>query len=144
MNYIGTVSPETHLKGDVCDLYDKAVRQAPGDGMPFLIFIDSNVPDTMPTDTPGYSSVEVETFPWMTEIRDQLTERWNQNPEATPESAVVITNFAFYYGDDSRPSPIGMFGIFPSTHPQNPLTDAQMVEDLHYCLLFYSSVPRQI
>jgi hypothetical protein len=75
MNYIGNVSPETHLKGDVFDLYDKAVQQAPGDDMPFLIFIDSNVPDTMPKDAPGYSSVEVETFPWMTEIRERLTER---------------------------------------------------------------------
>jgi hypothetical protein len=144
MNYIGTVSLETHLKGDVFDLYDKAVQQAPGDDVPFLIFIDSNVPDSMPKDAPGYSSVEVETFPWMTEIRDQLTERWNANPEPTAESAVVVTNFAFYYGDDSQPAPIGMFGIFPSTHPKTPIADAQMIEDLHYCLLFYSSVPRQI
>jgi hypothetical protein len=28
MNYIGTVTPETHLKGDVFDLYDKAIQQA--------------------------------------------------------------------------------------------------------------------
>lgn len=47
MNYIGTVTPETHLKGDVFELYEKAVKQAPAGGLPFLIFIDPNVPASL-------------------------------------------------------------------------------------------------
>jgi len=30
MNYIGSVTPETHLKGDVFDLYEKAIQASTG------------------------------------------------------------------------------------------------------------------
>lgn len=56
MNFIGKVSPETHLKGDVFHLYEKAITQAPDGDIPFLIFIDANVPDSpqkgLPSDIP--------------------------------------------------------------------------------------------
>ena len=114
MNYIGTVTPETHLKGDIFDLYEKAIQQAPGDKLPFLIFIDANVPASFPKDVPAYSSIPVERFPWMTEIRDGLVTRRNASTEPSPESAVFVTNFAFYYGNEDDPSPTGMASVFPS------------------------------
>ena len=45
MNYIGTVTPETHLKGDVFDLYEKAIQQAPGDKLriPLKVVSDSDM-----------------------------------------------------------------------------------------------------
>jgi len=144
MNYIGTVTPETHLKGDVFDLYEKAIRQAPGDKLPFLIFIDANVPASFSKDAPAYSSIPVEIFPWMTEIRDGLVARRNTSTEPSPESAVFVTNFAFYYGNEDDPSPTGMASVFPSPNPRVPLLDAPMIEDLIYCLQHYDQVPRQI
>src|SRR6267154_1492546 len=92
MNYIGTVSPETHLKGDVFDLYERATKQAPDGDIPFLIFIDANVPDSPQKGLPSYSDIPVDTVPWMKEIRDRLVEIWNAATEPTPESAVLITN----------------------------------------------------
>jgi hypothetical protein len=53
-------------------LNEKAVQQAPADGLRFLIFNDPNVPASFPKDVPAYSDIRVETFPWMTEIRDRL------------------------------------------------------------------------
>jgi hypothetical protein len=144
MNYIGTVTPETHLKGDVFDLYAKAVQQAPGDGLPFLIFIDPNVPASFPKDMPPYSSIPVETFPWMAEIRDGLAARWNASTEPSPESAVFVTNFAFYYGNEDDPSPAGMGSFFLPPKPRVPLFGDPMIEDLIYCLLHYDQVPRQL
>ena len=144
MNYIGTVSPETHLKGNVDDLYDKAIQQAPNGDIPFLIFIDPNVPDSPKKGLPSYSDIPVDTVPWMKEIRDRLVETWNAAIEPTPESAVLITNFAFYYGDNDSPSPTGMGSFFPSLKPRVPILGDPMIGDLIYCIQTYDTVPRQI
>jgi hypothetical protein len=144
MNYIGSVTSETHLKGDVFDLYEKAVQQAPADGLPFLIFIDPNVPASFPKNVPAYSDIPVDTFPWMTEIRDRLVSIWNAATEPSAESAIFVTNFAFYYGNEEDPSPIGMVSFFPSIKPRVSLLGDPMIEDLIYCLRYYDQVPRQL
>ena len=144
MNFIGTVSPETHLKGDVFHLYEKAITQAPDGDIPFLIFIDANVPDSPQKGLPSYSDIPVDTVPWMKEIRDRLVEIWNSATEPTPESAVLITNFAFYYGDNDNPSPAGMGAFFPSLKPRAPILGDPTIGDLIYCLQTYDTVPRQI
>jgi hypothetical protein len=145
MNYIGTVSPETHLKGDIDDLYSKAIQQAPTGEIPFLIFIDPNVPDSPQKGLPSYSYIPIDTVPWMKEIRDRLIETWNAAAEPTPESGVLITNFAFYYGDNDGPSPTGMGAFFPSLKPRVPIPGGDpIIDDLIYCILGYDTVPRQI
>jgi hypothetical protein len=80
----------------------------------------------------------------MKEIRDRLVETWNAATEPTPESGVVITNFAFYYGDNDTPSPTGMAAFFPSPKPRVPILDYAMISDLKYCIQTYDTVPRQI
>jgi hypothetical protein len=144
LNFIGTFSRETHLKGDVFGLYDKAIQQAPDGDMPFLIFIDPNVPDWPEKGLKSYSDVPVDTVPWMKEIRDRLVEIWSAATEPTPESAVLITNFAFYYGDNDSPSPTGMGAFFPSLNPRVSVLNDPMIADLIYCLQTYETVPRQI
>lgn len=144
MNYIGTFSRETHLKGDVFDLYDKAVQQAPKGELPFLIFIDANVPDGPEVGLSSYSDIPVDTVSWMKEIRDRLLEIWNTATEPTPESAVFISNLAYYYGDNDKPSPGGMGSFFPSTNPRVPVLEEPMIADILYCLQTYDTVPRQI
>jgi hypothetical protein len=144
MNYIGTVSPETHRKGDVFDLYDKAIQQAPDGDIPFLIFIDPNIPDSPQKGLPSCSYIPVDTVPWMKEIRDRLVEIWNVGTKPSHESAVMITNFAFYYGDNDSPSPTGMGAFFPSLRPRVSILGDTMVGDLIYCIQTYDTVPRQI
>ena len=139
----GTVEAKTHLKGDIFGLYEKALLQGPTDGTPFLIFIDANVPASFPANALGYSSIPVDTFPWMTEIRDGLVKKWNTLGGSTVETGVFITNFAFYYGNDRDASPIGMCGYFPSPRPIVAFTDSGTIEDLSYCLRFYAQIPRQ-
>jgi hypothetical protein len=149
VNFLGgEVKPETHLKGDVFDLYEKAVQQSPEGGIPFLIFIDANVPDSPPHGLPSYDHIPIETAPWMVEIRDRLLSIWEEATGQTPESAVMITNFAFYYGDNENPSPTGMGAFFPSLNPRVPILGDPggdpMIADLIYCLQTYDTVPRQI
>jgi hypothetical protein len=144
MNFPGTVTPETHRKGDVFGLYDKAIQQAPKGEIPFLIFIDPNVPDSPKRGLPSYSDIPVDTVPWMKEIRDRLLEIWNAATDPTAESAVLITNLAYYYGDNDSPSPGGMASFFPSVKPRVPILGDPMIADLIYCFQTYDSVPRQI
>jgi hypothetical protein len=144
INFPGTVTPETHLKGDVFDLYDAAIPKAPDGDIPFLIFIDANVPDSPQKGLPSYSHIPIETTPWMQDIRDRLVEIWDAATEPTPESAVVITNCAFYYGDNDSPSPAGMGAFFASKKPRVPVPDDPMMADLAYCFQTYDTVPRQI
>ena len=80
----------------------------------------------------------------MQDIRDRLVEIWDAATEATPESAVVITNFAFYYGDNDSPSPAGMGAFFASKKPRVPVPDDPTMADLAYCFQTYDTVPRQI
>jgi len=143
-NFAGTVSPETHLKGDVFGLYETAIKQSPQGGLPFLIFIDANVPDTIPAGIPGYSDFSIDAVPWMKEIRDGLVAIWQASEQASSESAVFVTNLAFYYGSNDEPSPAGMGSFFPSLKPQVPIVNEPMIQDLIYCLKFYAEVPRQI
>jgi len=145
INFPGTVTPLAQLKGDdILGLYDTAVKQAPKDEIPFLIFIDPNVQDSPPTGLPSYSHIPIETTPWMQEIRDRLVEVWDAASEPTPESAVLITNFAFYYGDNDSPSPAGLGAFFPSPKARVPVPDDPMMADLAYCFQNYPLVPRQI
>lgn len=145
VNYLGgKVKPETHLKGDVFDLYDKAAQQSPGGGIPFLIFIDANVPDSPPKGLPSYDHIPIEIAPWMVEIRDRLVSIWTEASEQSPESGVLVTNFAFYYGDNESPSPTGMCAFFPSPKPRVPILGDPMLADVEYCLRNYDKVPRQL
>lgn len=80
----------------------------------------------------------------MKEIRDRLLETWNAAVGPTPESAVVITDLAFHYGDNDSPSPAGMGAFFSSPKPRVPILGDPMIGDLGYCPQNYGTVPRQI
>jgi hypothetical protein len=144
LNFIGgSISPETHLKGDIFGLYDQAVKQAPTGRIPFLIFIDVNVPASF-TGIPGQLRVPVADFPWLKEIEDELALRRGLAGGKTAETCLIVTNLPFYYGNNVVPSPTGMFGVFPSPTPNTTLSKNATVEDLQYCLASYGEIPRQI
>jgi hypothetical protein len=92
---------------------------------------------------PAYIA-SAQSFPWMKEIRDRLVEGWNTAAGPSPESAVFITNLAYYYGDNDNPSPGGLGSFFPSTNPQVLILGEAMIPDLIYCIESYDKVPRQI
>lgn len=144
LHFKGTVTSETHLKGDIFGLYETAVQQAPTDGTPFLIFVDANVPASFPPGALGYSNVPIDEFPWMAEIRDGLVSRWNDLSGKTAETGVFVTNFAYYYGNEDDAAPIGMAGHFLSPKPNVPLSSTQTIDDLVYCLRYYAQIPRQV
>jgi hypothetical protein len=145
INFPGPLTPLAQLRGDdILPLYGEAIPKAPDGEIPFLIFIDPNFDDSPPKGLPSYSRIPIETTPWMQQIRDSLMEIWNAATKPTPDSAVVITNFAFYYGDNDSPSSAGMGAFFPSPKPRVPVPNDPMMADLAYCFQTYDTVPRQI
>jgi len=143
LNQPGTFDASTHAKGDVFGLYIDAVRQAPRDPKPYFIFIDVNVPSNVPKTAPAYGPIPVDAFPWAKEIQEGLKTRWAALTEATPETAVFITNYASYFGNEQDAAPIGVCGFFPSPKPRAFVGDLRMLDDLVYCLRHYTKIPRQ-
>jgi hypothetical protein len=145
LNFIGGApTPETHLKGDIFGLYEKAVQQAPADRIPFLIFIDANVLPILPVSLPVNQFVSTNSVPWMKEIEDELSLRWSLLTGKTAETGVFVTNIAFHYGNDADPSPAGTCAVFPSLKPNKALRSNEMIKDLAYCLHSYGQIPRQV
>ena len=73
----------------------------------------------------------------MKEIRDGLVAIWPASEQASSESAVFVTNLAFYYGSNDEPSPAGMGSFFPSFKRRSDWNEP-MTQDLIYCLKFYA------
>lgn len=143
LNQAGTFDASTHIKGDIFGLYSDAVQQAPTDCAPYLIFIDANLPSDVPKGTPAYGPIPIDTYPWMTEIRDGLNSRWSESTRATVETAVCITNYSSHFGDENAVAPIGVCAFFPSPWPRAPIFDSRMIADLAYCLRHYTTIPKQ-
>lgn len=145
LNQAGAFNEETDIKGDVRGLYQSALTQAPGDKV-FLIFIDANLPtDNLPPPLEPVYGLPFDRIPWMVEIETMLKDDWGiEGKGKSPDTAVVVTNFAPHFGEIDAVAPDGMFGVIPSPNPQNPLVDPLVADDLFYCLRHYGMVPKEI
>jgi hypothetical protein len=119
------------------------VKQAPSERIPFLIFIDVNVPASFRGPS-GHLRFPVAPFPWLREIEDELALRRSLLEGKTPETSVYVTNLPFYYGNDEAPAPTGMCAVFPSLTPNVAFSENETLEDLQYCLASYGKIPRQV
>jgi SEC-C motif-containing protein len=94
----GDHDDEAAQRGDVRRLYNEALEQNPGDGTPFMIFVDVNAPPT-----PG---VPVFEKPWARDIREWL----RADPKEGEYVALCVTNFSSHYReDDVSVSPESVF-----------------------------------
>jgi len=131
----GEFSYKDDWKG-VSNLIRKAKKQKPA-GMPFLIFVDVNMPLT--------PEKPVQEKPWMLDmkhVQDQLGTPSAENPD--PFNALVVTNFAHYYGDGSTPALSGEWGIFVSRFPEVPAGDGRLISAVMESLQRYDHIPREI
>ncbi len=85
----GEHDDEATRRGDVRRLYEEALEQNPGDGTPFIVFIDVNTPPT-----PEIASFEKQ---WALDIREWLPAA---DPEEKEYTALCVTNFSPHYQED--------------------------------------------
>ena len=64
-------------------------------------------------------------------------EKWR---DKTPETAVIITNYARHFGEKDAAAPSNLFAIMPSPNPGNPLADPDVIDDLFFCPSHYGAV----
>src|SRR5579864_1730415 len=134
---------QTHeVHGDILGLYHDAVQQAPEDGV-YFIFIDANLPSTPHLHTARSRMLPSDAIPWVKATEEQLKQQWKNSDKHTVETAVIITNFADYYGNEVDPAPAGFLVTIPSPKPRTPLLDRQMLDDLMFCLQNYGTIPKQ-
>jgi hypothetical protein len=133
---------EADIRGDLFGLYGDAMKQAPK-GEAYLIFIDANLPVKWPEGVPAYGTFPFERLPWVDEFGKRLHAKWESSNDPNPETAVVVTNFAPHFGNETDPAPIGLFAPMGSPRPTVPLTNDKMIDDLFYCLRLYETIPRQ-
>jgi hypothetical protein len=96
LNREGIFNPDEHNRGDIGRLFWKARSQKPGD-MPYIIFIDVNLPHT--PDTP------LEKKGWFEEVK-LIYQKYRENAgiEKDPFNALILTNYSYYYsGDQDTP-----------------------------------------
>jgi hypothetical protein len=145
LNEAGAFDETKVVKAGARQLYQSALSQAPPD-KPFLIFIDVNLPtDDLPVPEESVLAIPFDKISWMVEIETMLKDDWAiEGKGKTPETAVVVTNFAPHFGEADAVAPLGVFGIIPSPRPENPLIDPYVAEDLFFCLRHYGMVPKEI
>jgi SEC-C motif len=145
LNAPGTFDDTKEVRAGVRQLYQSAQTQAPQDKV-FLIFIDVNLPtDTLPPPEEPTHSIPYDNIPWMVEIETMLKDDWAiEGRDKTPETAVIITNFAPHFGEKDAAAPPDIFAIVPSPKPRNPLVDPYVIDDLFFCLRHYGIVPKEI
>ncbi len=95
------------------DLYEQALGQNPG-GMPFLVFVDVNLPLS-----PGTAPMDKG---WVKEAMQCFDYRRQEGNLTDPDSGLILTNFGWHYYRD-RGSPPGEFMVVRAMHPQYPIQE---------------------
>jgi hypothetical protein len=93
------------------DLYEQALGQNPG-GMPFLVFVDINLPLSPGTATMNKS--------WVRESMQAFDDRRHEGKLTDPDTGMVLTNFGWHYYRD-RGSPPGEFVVVRAEHTHYPI-----------------------
>ncbi|MHB1407442.1 MAG: SEC-C domain-containing protein [Desulfitobacteriaceae bacterium] len=124
------------IRGDIWNLYNKARSQKP-DGLPYLIFIDLNLPPT--------PQIPPEKKPWIKDIYNML----DKYGEGTPENpdlfnALISTNFSYYYGGNTGISPKGNYTVFISKYSKTPLLETYLLDDIIQSLNSYNKIPDKL
>jgi hypothetical protein len=122
----GVLLPEERLRADVDRLYNDALGQDPGD-MPFVIFIDVNLPP---------NAFPEETVKW----RDEIVGRWQNNQ--TQVSLLCFTNFAWHYKPEDRVSRPDLLVSVPLVSAR-PLRTPETLRCLQVALETYGIVPNE-
>lgn len=101
----GTASEAKLLRGDVQQLFNKALKQNPKN-KPFIIFIDMNAPLT-----PGIPTMKK---PWLKDIQRML-DTYPQPTKEKPENytALFITNFSPHYNAENESAPNEHLAVIP-------------------------------
>lgn len=132
IHFPGEVQADPLMKANVRDLLENAVSQAPRD-MPFLIFIDVNVPID--------ETLTGAELPWMQDVRGMIQRQSDAFPdEPNPWNGIVFTNYAFHYATEREADTVQYVAV-EAGKPLIALPSATFFGYLRTVLQHYGHVP---
>lgn len=136
LNEQGEAEVDKELRANVQSLFRKARTQKP-DGLPYLIFIDINLPST--------SGVPLTDKPWFKDINDMLDNYYSRfSSTSDPFNALIFTNYSYHYGGNEGAAPSGEFAVYPTPSPETPIKDARILDCIIESLNRYPQIPKEV
>lgn len=137
----GKFDAETEFKGNIQHLFRKARTQKP-EGIPYIIFIDMNLPSTIV----DLQNLDIEPEKTWEKDIDQIYANYQSKhaPLPDPFNALYFTNFAFYYyGNESVAYPWVTY-IKKSDSPEHEISDISVLDCILNSITRYSVIPTDI
>ncbi|KRF22527.1 SEC-C domain-containing protein [Paenibacillus sp. Soil787] len=137
----GVFDEETDFKGNIMHLFRKARMQKPV-GIPFIIFIDMN----LPSKDVDLQNIEVEPEKtWENDI-DQIYSNYKskQSPMPDPFNALYFTNFAYYYSGNKSDLNPSVAYIKKSDSPEHGISNIAVLDSILNSIMRYSVIPKEI
>ena len=130
LNQRGSFDYQEDFRG-IQNLFKKATKQRP-DGMPFVIFIDVNLPPS-----PG---VPFSKKPWLVDVRRAIG---GEPSVDAPDlfTMLFVTNFAVYFGSADEEAPNTELSVVVPRICIEPFVDVSMVNVLIESVDRYSHIP---
>jgi hypothetical protein len=136
LNQKGTFDIEQDIKANIGPLFYKARKQKP-QNMPFVIFIDINLPSDL-LDEEGRRV-------WIENVNETY-KKYEEKNESNPHvfNAVFFTNYSFYYG--------GNIGVMPNWEAYailpndvlHPIEDREVLGEIFESIKRYSTIPHTL
>lgn len=132
----GYFEESTDIKGNIQFLFRNARKQKP-EGLPFIIFIDVNLPAT--------PEIEPHEKSWIKDI-DIIYDNYKEKrfPNRDPFNALFITNFAYYYGRNEGKTPTWEIYSIKSENPEILIDDDRILQDIFDSITRYSQIPKEV
>lgn len=126
--------PTDEFRADLKKIYAKARKKKPS--MPFVIFLDANLPPT--PETPWEES------PWLQDLKDMFDEFPEPTPEQPdPHNMVIVTNYSFYF-EGNGPSKMHPSLYFVSLYPKYPLSHSAALTAVQQSVERYTAIPDEL
>ena len=131
----GPIPSREEFRLGIADLLESAIDKRPG--MPYVIFIDANIP-------PDLAAEDRER--WLSEVEltlADLARRWERDGEqSTPFSAMVLTNLPHDYGEPGGIDPQRVMLTTWPLNPAFPFANVHMISEIEVAVAQYGHFPQ--
>ncbi|MEQ6390300.1 SEC-C domain-containing protein [Bacillaceae bacterium S4-13-58] len=132
----GHFEESTDIRGNIQYLFRNARMQKP-EGLPFIIFIDVNLPVS--------PEIEPHEKSWIRDInRIYDNYKAKRSPKPDPFNALFITNFAYYYGGNQGKTPTWESYLIKSDNPETSIVEDWILDDILNSITRYSRIPKEV
>lgn len=136
LNEDGDYIANNEQGGNVWRLFREARTQKPID-IPFLIFIDMNIPPT--------PNIPTQDKVWVKDVMKMVNDCGLATPsKPDPFNASIFTNYAYYYTGNSGNAPSGEYCVCISNCPETTLMNKSVLNEIIDSVSRYGQIPDEV